>query len=486
MLQVMHEVPNLSSFTHADKDALIVAQSIQINQLLAAVETIEQLRARIAELEARLGKDSHNSSKPPSSDGFRKKPKSLRQSSGRKPGGQSGHGGSTLKRAELPDRIVNYPVPKRCEQCGESLMGESVQPDRRQVFDLVKPVLEVSEHRGFQVICRCGHAHSSAFAVHVCAPLQYGPVVKSTLVYLTQQQLLPMQRATELMFELTGVKLSAATVHTSIAQAAQMLSTPVQRIAAAIQASSVVHFDETGQRVVNRLYWLHTAATESLSWYGTHEKRGAEAMDEFGILSGFCGTAVHDGWGPYRRYACSHGLCNAHHLRELVYLKETIGQAWPAKMIRFLCRAKDISDAARRVPLPLTQRRLAGLRQRYEAILTEGERHNRPSKAKTGQRGRIKQTLAVNLLSRLRRYADDVLRFLYDPRVSFDNNLAERSIRMPKLKQKTSGCFRTLLGAQAFAIIRSYIATLRKQRRDVMQALTLTFLGQPPDPLPSG
>jgi transposase len=479
----MHEVPNLSVLSHADKDALIVAQS---NQLLAALAIVEELRARIAELEARLGKDSHNSSKPPSSDEFRKKPKSLRESSGRKPGGQSGHGGSTLKRAEMPDRIVNYPIPKRCEQCGESLKGESVQPDRRQVFDLVRPVLEVTEHRGFQVICGCGHAHGSAFPAHVGAPLQYGPLIKSTLVYLTQQQLLPMQRTTELMFDLTGVKLSTATVHASIAQAAQMLTIPVQRIATAIQACAVVHFDETGQRVMSRLHWFHTATTERLCWYGTHEKRGAEAMDEFGILPRFCGIAVHDGWSPYRKYACSHGLCNAHHLRELIYLKETIGQVWPSKMIRFLCRAKNISDAARLLQQPLTQPRLAGLHRRYETILAEGERHNRPSKTKTGQRGRIKQTTAVNLLRRLRRYTDDVLRFLYDPRVPFDNNLAERSIRMPKLKQKTSGCFRTVLGAHAFATIRSYVATLRKQRRDVMHALTLTFLSQPPDPLPAG
>ena len=196
---------------------------------------------------------------------------------------------------------------------------------------------------------------------------------------------------------------------------------------------------------------------------------------------------MHDGWASYRDYACTHALCSAHHLRELIYLEETTEQTWPRQMIDFLRRAKDQADAAKLAQRPLARAQLTALRRQYEAILRHGERDN-PLRARTQpqQRGRIKQSPAVNLLLRLRQHADDVLRFLTDSRVPFDNNQAERDIRMPKLKQKTSGCFRTVTGAESFCTIRSYLSTLRKQRRNVFHALTLAFQGQAPDPLPSG
>ena len=316
--------------------------------------------------------------------------------------------------------------------------------------------------------------------------MQYGPVIKSTLVYLTQQQLLPIERTTQVLSDLFGVKLSTGSVQVSIAQAAQTLAPAVKRIAAAVSVAPVAHFDETGQRVGARLRWLHTACTALLTWYGAHDKRGQIAMDAFGILPVFKGVAVHDGLASYREYDCTHGLCNAHHLRELIYLAETTTQAWPHSMIDFLCRAKDRADAARLAEQPLTKPQLSALRRQYEAILSEGESDN-PRCVRTNQsRGRVKQSTAFNLLLRLRQHADDVLRFLTGPRVPFDNNQAERDIRMPKLKQKTSGCFRTVAGAESFCTIRSYVATLRKQGRDVFHALILAFQGHPPDPLPSG
>lgn len=272
----------------------------------------------------------------------------------------------------------------------------------------------------------------------------------------------------------------------SIAQAAQTLAPSVKRIAVAVSASPVVHFDEAGQRVGARLRWLHSAGTPLLTRYGAHDKRGRIAMDAFGILPAFQGVAVHDGWASYRDYACTHALCNAHHLRELIYLEETTEQAWPCKMVDFLCRAKDQADAAKLAQHPLARTQLSALRRQYAAILTQGERDNPPSTQSKGRRGRIKQSPAVNLLLRLRQHAEDVLRFLTDSRVPFDNNQAERDIRMPKLKQKTSGCFRTVTGAESFCTIRSYPATLRKQGRNVFHALTLAFQGQAPNPLPSG
>jgi transposase len=486
----MPELPDLSRLSDVEKDTLILAQFEQMRQIeqrLTAI--IHELSARVQVLEAQLRKDSHNSSKPPSSDGLAKKPKSLRESSGRNPGGQAGHEGTTLKRVATPDVTVRHPLPKHCARCGAHLgaQADALIEDRRQVFDLVQPVVQVTEHLGYELLCRCGQHHRSIFPANVTAPVQYGPVIKSTLVYLTQGQLLPMERTAQIVSDLFGVKLSAGSVHTSIVQAAQTLAPSVMQIGAAVIASPVVHFDETGQRVGARLRWLHSAGTPLLTWYGAHDKRGKIAMDDFGILPIFKGVAVHDGWASYRDYACTHALCNAHHLRELIFLEETTEQTWPRKMIKFLRRAKAQADAAKRAQRPLASAQLTALRRQYKVILAQGEADNpRLARAKIKQRGRIKQSPATNLLLRLREHADDVLRFLTDARVPFDNNLAERDIRMPKLKQKTSGCFRTVTGAESFCTIRSYLATLRKQGRNVFHALTLAFQGNPPDPLPSG
>lgn len=478
----MAERPDLSILSVAQKDALIIALFDRVTELTA---TMQMLQARVEELEGRLRKDSHNSSKPPSSDGLGKKNKSLRQPSGRKPGGQFGHGGSTLKRVAHPDVIMEHPLAKRCNRCGAGLdaQAEGLMTVRRQVFDLIKPVLQVTEHRGYELHCTCGQHHSSDFPSDVVAPVQYGPVVKSTLVYLTQQQLLPMERTVQLFEDLYGIKLSAGTVQASIGQAAQRLTGAYERITQAVSVAPVVHFDETGQRVGGKLHWLHTAATLQLTWYGTHDKRGRIAMDAAGILPVFQGVAVHDGWSSYREYDCTHALCNAHHLRELIYLEETTQQPWTRKMIEFLRAAKKEADAARHAARAPSGHRLAHLRRQYGAILSEGERDNPPSTQRPRRRGRIKQSPAVNLLIRLRQHKTDVLRFLADLRVPFDNNQAERDIRMPKLKQKTSGCFRTVAGAENFAIIRSYLSTLRKQGRNVFHALTCVFQNKIPDPL---
>ena len=478
----MDELPDLSALSVAQKDALIIALFEEVKVLRA---TVRMLTARVEELEGRLRKDSHNSSKPPSSDGLGKKNKSLRESSGRKPGGQFGHGGSTLKRVAHPDVVVEHPLAKRCKRCGAGLSAQADEliTVRRQVFDLIKPVLQVTEHVGYEMQCTCGQHHRSDFPSDIAAPVQYGPVVKSALVYLTQQQLLPMERTVQLFEDLYGIKLSTGTVQASIAQAAQRLTGAYERITHAVSVAPVVHFDETGQRVGGRLHWLHTAATPELTWYGAHHKRGRIAMDAAGILPVYKGVAVHDGWLSYREYDCTHGLCNAHHLRELIYLEETTGQPWTRQMIDFLRAAKKEADAARGARRTVSRHRLAHLRRRYGVILSEGERDNPPSHQRPRRRGRIKQSPAVNLLIRLRQHTNDVLRFLADLRVPFDNNQAERDIRMPKLKQKISGCFRTVAGAENFAIIRSYLSTLRKQGRNVFHALTSVFQNKIPDPL---
>ena len=256
----MHELPDLFRLSVAEKDALILAQFEQLKQLTVMMQA---LSARVCELEGQLRKDSHNSSKPPSSDGLAKKPQSLRQSSGRKAGGQVGHAGTTLKRVATPDVIVQYPLPEHCARCGTRLGTPAAVmfEERRQVFDLIKPVRQVTEHRGYEVLCRCGQRHRSRFPDNVSAPVQYGPVRKSTRVYLTQQQRLPIERTAEILSDLFGVKRSAGSVQSSIAQAAQTLAPGVERIAVAVSAAPVVHFDETGQRV---------GRTAALAAHGEH------------------------------------------------------------------------------------------------------------------------------------------------------------------------------------------------------------------------
>lgn len=474
----------ITEFKQLRPDTPLPEDTTELIQMLFGI--IHTLQAEVAELRARLGKDSHNSSKPPSSDGLAKKPVSLRKASGGKPGGQKGHPGRTLKFA-IPDTTIQHTPPERCDACGESLaLLPNTVVERRQVFDLPPVKLEVAEHQVTATTCTCGKVHRGTFPEDVPAPVQYGPRLKAASVYLTQWQLLPLRRSADLLSHLFETPVSAATVLGAIAEASQALAPAVEDIKAGILASEVVCFDETGQRVNGRLNWLHSAGTGELTWYGSHQKRGRLAMDAFGILPNFTGTAVHDGWASYRDFPCQHSLCNAHHLRELIHVGETTGQAWAETMIDFLCHAKDVSDKARADQTLLTLDTLSALRQEYEAILTRAEALNPVLPAKGKQRGRAKQSTATNLLGRLRRHADDVLRFLSDPNVPFDNNLAERDIRMPKLKQKTSGCFRTHDGAQNFATIRSYLSSLAKQGRNVMAALVQTFQGNIPDPLPSG
>lgn len=477
----MKELPDLSKLSHAEKDALILALWEMVQSLTARVEA---LTAEVTELKGRLAKDSHNSSKPPSSDGLRKT-KSLRQASGKKPGGQQGHPGSTLRQVSNPDRIVEHVPPGTCDVCGLPLADGSVA-EIRQVMELPPLAVEVTEHRCLSVTCACGKVHRGEFPAGILEAIQYGARLKALAVYLTQYQLLPMRRSAELIEEIFGAPLSAASIHAYVRQAAGQLAPTVAGIKAGVQAAAVAHFDESGLRVGGRLAWLHTAATSRLSWYGHHARRGLVAMEHFGILAHFTGVAVHDGLAVYREYGCRHALCNAHHLRELVWLDETAGQPWSADMLRLLLDAKNAADQAKVQQQAVSEAQVVTFKDRFAVIVAQGLCLNPPSPPATGSRRPTKQSPATNLLLRLRRHANDVLRFLTDPAVPFDNNLAERAIRMPKLKQKVSGCFRTPQGADAFCTIRSYLATLHKQRIPLFDAIVKSFHGQPLQPLLSG
>jgi transposase len=308
--------------------------------------------------------------------------------------------------------------------------------------------------------------------------------VSAVAVYLTHYQQLPLKRTAELLQALAGIALSPATVYAMGREAAARLAAPVAAIGQALVQSAVAHADETGMRVAGALQWLHVLCTATLTFYAVHAKRGRAALAAIGLLACFRGTLVHDHWSAYQLFTCRHAFCNAHHLRELIAVAETYpGLAWPKLLIALLCEANEATQAARTAGhADLPRAIVDAFFTRYDAILAEGARYHPRRTGPPGSRRRVKQTPAYNLIGRLQERRDEVLRFITDLRVPFDNNQAERDIRMPKLKQKVSGCFRSADGAAACATVRSYLSTLRKQSFDVYQALVMTFQGNPPMP----
>ncbi|MEI7903162.1 MAG: IS66 family transposase, partial [bacterium] len=409
----------------------------------------QALRDKVHALEEQVAKDSHNSSKPPSSDGLAKpKPKSLRPPSERPTGGQPGHAGHTLRRVEKPDHTVRHAV-ERCKDCGRSLAGqEPERVERRQVFDLPEPKLEVTEHQGEVKTCPCGCVNRAAFPPEVTAPAQYGPRVKSVAVYLKEYQLLPFERLSEIMRDLFACgSFSEGTMANFAADCSRRLE-PVEAVIRDLATQSdVVGFDETGMRATGSLHWLHTVSTRWLTWYFAHKKRGSDAMDAAGVLPNFKGRAVHDFWEPYLKYDCGHAFCNGHLLRELIFLWEEQGQQWAQSMIDHLLEIKDAVATARNAGLSaLPDADLDRFLQRYPCIVDAGYVQNPAVEPPPGpkRRGRRKQSKARNLLDRFRDYPDGILAFMRDFSVPFDNNLSERDLRMMKLRQKISGTFRSV------------------------------------------
>jgi transposase len=475
-LAIYHAGPETVVRVLLEMDARIHALEQQVSALTVRLDTSEQ---RVKHLEKQLAKNSRNSSKPPSTDGFQKPaPKSLREKSERPSGGQPGHTGQTLTMTEPPDHTVRHPV-ELCACCGLSLAH--LQPEgveKRQVHDLPPLRLLVTEHQAERKRCSCGHLNKAAFPDGVNAPVQYGSGVKATAVYLKNYQFLPYERTCELLGDLFGCAMSEGTLANLIDECHERLEAPVQQIKAQIAQAPVAQFDESGARVEKKLWWLHAASTITATHYDIHPKRGTAAMDAIGILPDFGGRAIHDFWKPYFRYGGTHGLCNAHHLRELIFVHEQYQQDWAEAMIQCLLDIK----AAVALPKPLTATQIQLFESRYQSILNDGYAANPLSVSPDPagkKRGRTKKTKPRNLLERLDTHRLEVLAFMYDFNVPFDNNLAERDIRMMKVQQKISGTFRSESGAHAFCRIRSYISTARKNALGAMEAILRVFAGNP-------
>src|SRR5215211_4207488 len=446
------------------------------------------LAERIQKLEDQLAKNSRNSGKPPSSDGYDQpvpRPRSLRKRSRRKSGGQPGHTGETLKAVEKPDFIKVHRVHE-CQHCGQSLQRrKAMGHEARQVFDLPKVQMKVTEHRTEIKTCsRCGKETCAAFPREVSKAVQYGPEIKAQMVYLNTEQHLPLERTCDLLEEFYHHRLSEGTIVTACTEAARKVEKSNEAVKEHLVAYEAVgHFDETGMLVNGVLHWLHTASTSLLTYYAMHAKRGSAAINEINILPRFKGRAIHDDLASYFQYEVEHALCNAHHLRSLLFLLERYPQKWVQELIDLLSKIKEKVQAVKqKAETVLRVRQANAFRKAYEELVKKGLRANPSSKKssrKPGQRGRLKQSPARNLLLRLREHKEAVLTFMYDFKVPFDNNQAERDLRMMKVKQKVSGGFRSTAGAQNFCQIRSYLSTARKNGLKALAALRLAFLGSP-------
>lgn len=445
---------------------------------------IAQLTEEVKALKDRLDKNSGNSNKPPSSDGYQKKPVTLRIKSSNKPGGQQGHPGRTLEFSETPDLIIEH-KPAACAECGADLKDLPASlKEKRQVFDIPPPVqLECTEHQAYQVCCpACGEKNVADFPQEAQSAVQYGPRFRTQMLYLASYQMIPTSRVCEMASDLLNVSISEGTIYNIVERAAETLEPIENEIKEALQEASVTHHDETGARVQGSLHWIHVVCSVLLTVYKCSKRRGKEGMNALGVIGNAVGTAVHDGWKPYFTFEGKHALCNAHHLRELKAIYEQLGQQWAADMSRVLLDAKAAVETAmqngRQRVHPLVE---CALEARYRHAIRAGYKLNPPPEP-SGKRGLTKDTAAGNLVRRLDSFQKETLCFLYDFDVPFDNNQAERDIRMIKVKQKVSGCFRSKGGADNFCRIRGYISTMRKQRHNVLSVLQSVCRGTPTKP----
>jgi transposase len=454
----------------------------EIKELTKRLEVAEQ---KIQELITQLNQNSHNSSWPASRDKSRKKKRnlSLRKKSKKKAGGQTGHPGQTLEMRSDPTHIETH-RPQVCNQCQSSFDESQVTVDfkRRQVIDIPPLTLTVTEYRTETLVCSCcGATTSGNFPSTVTNPVQYGPGIQQLAVYLKNQQFIPYERSQQFLADLFGLNLSPGTLQNIIKKAAQRLKPFLTNIKTALTNSAVAHFDESGIYIQGKRFWFHTVGTNTMTAYYPHRKRGKDATESMGILPGFQGTAVHDHWSAYWYYkGCRHALCNVHHLRDLNGIIENFKQHWAKRFKLFLLAAKNVADRAKQGGLTaLPQPKMAQIERLYTQLVSAALRANPPPRDgwPQGKRGRPKKNKARNLAERFEKHQRAVLAFVYDFKVPFDNNLAERDIRMVKVQQKVSGCFRSWHGADDFCTIRSYISTIRKQGLNVWQALGSIFSG---------
>jgi transposase len=444
--------------------------------IMMLVMEIRDLKDQVKKLQDQVNQNSRNSNKPPSSDGLRKPPVNLRKSGGKK-GAPKGHRGHTLHPTEHPDHIITLLAGETCEHCSSSLRDATlIGYEKRQVFDLPAPQLVVTELRAERRQCSCCHRITQAsFPTDVTAPMQYGKGFAAWTVYLNARHMIPLERIRELFADLTHQYLSEGTLLSFLRRMHMKLEPVESFIRKQIAKSPVLHADETGCRVEGKTHWLHTHSTPEWTLLHVHEKRGFQAFSKVGILLHYLGTVVHDCHSSYfkEKYRFIHALCCVHLIRECIGIIQNDHQRWAAYMIRLLLASWNVAKEARVHNRPLEPETIQRIERLYDAIVQRGESewHQGKVRPKTGTRGRKCKSKAANLGERFQMHKESILRFLYDARVPFDNNQAERDLRMTKVKQKVSGSFRTSEGSHQFARAHGFISTLRKQDLPILPSL---------------
>ncbi len=439
----------------------------------AAKSIFEILILIITLLANRLNLNSANSSKPPSSDPNRKRRR--KRKTGKKVGGQKGHVGTTLKKVDNPDRIECIDIDRRKLPSGKY---RNAGFESRQVFDIDISRI-VTEYRAQILENEKGDRFVASFPDGVTKSVQYGTGIKAHSVYMSQFQLIPYNRIQDYFADQLHMPVSEGSIFNFNKEAFELLADFENRVKDELAASDMAHADETGINIGGKRLWLHCVSNDDWTFYGPHEKRGSIAMNDMGILPRFKGTLCHDHWKPYYKFDCTHALCNAHHLRELTRAFEQDGQQWAQNLKNLLETInRKVIEAGGALDAHESQK----YRHRYRAILQQGEIEcPEPDNPKKARRGRVKKTKSRNLLERLKNYEQDTLRFMDDGNVPFTNNLGESDLRMTKVQQKISGCFRSINGARIFCRVRSYLSTCRKQGIKSSHALSLLFDGKLPE-----
>lgn len=449
-----------------EKDQIILRL---LDRLEASDRLILELKEEVRGLKARLlkyenPKDSNNSSIPPSQDRFRKT-QSSRKPSSKKVGGQIGHKGSRLKMVELPDKVVLHDI-KTCACCGEKLTATG-EKTSRQIVDLPEIKMMVTEHITVSRTCTsCGVENRSKFPEALVQEAQYGDRIKALCVYLQHYQMLPFERCAEFIEDLVGQRISQGSLANFQRSAYTKLQGYEQQIIQLLLRSEINHADETGVKLYGKNTWMHVLSNQTMTFFGHHLKRGKEAIDFFNIIPRYKGTLIHDRFSSYFSYNFQHGLCNAHILRELKYINEAFDATWSEKMSKLLIKAHE-------------QKKKKGhcSKKYYDTILEEYQELINP--IIDNYNDKFKKTDEQRLAFGLKKHKDLFLKFIKHRDVPFDNNLAERDLRMIKVKQKISGTFRSTEHAQYFARIRGYISTVKKNHQNVLHSLATAFQNAP-------
>ena len=491
ILILCHSNPEIIADHITSLNEHIMGLNEHITSLNERIESLESelndAKEEIRNLKALLNQNSQNSNKPPSTDSFvKKKTQSDEKKSDRLPGGQKGHPGSTLKFFDSPHEIISHCLCN-CKYCGHSLLQtEAKDYEKRQEVDIPALNFIVTEHRSEIKKCPyCGHINKADFPENITKPVQYGQRAQSVAVYLRDFQLIPYGRISKAFKDLFGLTISPATIKRAENKCFHNLAEVTNYFKKQLVKEDVIHCDETGMRVGEDNHWCHVISTDKWTYYFHNKSRGSEAMNEE-ILPEYRGIVVHDFWSSYFKYPmCKHAMCNAHLRRELKGVHKNFNQDWAQEMSEFLAESKKYIDEVRKLGSETKEEEVEALKERYKRIIMKGIKENPPpllSGIKKGKRGRPRQSKAKNLLDRFIKFEKEILRFATDLKVPFDNNQAERDLRMVRVQQKISGTFRTPEGADAFCRIRGYISTIIKNVMSVIDSLYAALKGDPPIP----